>query len=135
MTRSASFLRIVLLVDAASCVGMGLLMLLGADPLSGLLGLPASLLEAAGMVLFPFAALCAWLAVQESPWRSGVLAVIGLNVLWTAGSILLPFSGWVQPAALGTTFVISQAIAVGILAELEYVGLKRKPGPAAQSLA
>ena len=42
----------------------------------------------------------------------------------SAASILL-ISDWVFPTLLGHAFVIAQAIAVVLLAELEYAGLRR----------
>jgi hypothetical protein len=46
-------------------------------------------------------------------------------VLWVAGSIGLLVSGWVAPTMLGTAFVTAQAVVVGVLAELQFVGLRR----------
>ena len=42
---SPKFLRTVLLVDATTCVATGLLMALGADLVTGLTAIPASLLR------------------------------------------------------------------------------------------
>jgi hypothetical protein len=49
--------------------------------------------------------------------------------VWTLASIALLFSGAVTPNLLGEAFVAIQAIAVGALAELQYLGL-RKSGDA-----
>jgi hypothetical protein len=43
-------------------------------------------------------------------------------------------SGWVAPTALGYAFVLGQALVVAILAECEYLGLRRSR-PAAHALA
>ena len=85
-------------------------------------------LRVAGASLLPFAAIVAWLGLRENLSRPGVWAVIGLNVLWVADSVALLFTDWVQPAMLGYAFVLAQAVTVAVLAELEYVGLKRLPG-------
>jgi hypothetical protein len=40
-------------------------------------------------------------------------------------SIALLFSGSVSPNLLGEVFVVAQAIGTGVLAELQYIGLRR----------
>ncbi len=57
-----------------------------------------------------------------------VLIVITGNAAWTLGSIALLFSGAVSPNALGMAMVMAQAIATGVFAELQYVGLRRSGG-------
>lgn len=52
-------------------------------------------------------------------------AIIALNVLWVAGSIALLLGGQVAPTTLGYAFVIMQAVVVGVLAELQFIGLRR----------
>jgi hypothetical protein len=54
-----------------------------------------------------------------------VQAIIALNLLWVVGSMGLLMGGWVAPTALGTAFVIAQAVAVGVFAELQFIGLRR----------
>lgn len=122
-------LRWALLADAAASGVMGLLMLLGAGPLGTLLHLPAALLSGAGLVLLPYAALVAWLGSRASLTRPAVWAVIGINAIWAADSLLLLASGWVQPNGLGQAFVVAQALAVALFAELQFLGLRR-PAPA-----
>jgi len=129
--RSFSFLRRVLLLDALSSGAMGLGLLAGAGALSAILHLPAGLLTEAGIVLLPFAAFVGFLASREAPARAAVWLVIAMNVLWAIDSIVLLASGWVAPSALGHAFVIMQAAFVGVLAELEYIGLRRSAALAA----
>ena len=123
--RATSFLRTVLLADAAASGATGLLMIAGAGLLEGLLGLPVALLREAGLVLIPYVAFVAYVGTREIISRTAVNAVIGLNVLWVAGSIGLLVSGWVAPTMLGTAFVIAQGAVVAVLAELQFVGLRR----------
>jgi hypothetical protein len=120
-----TFLRRVLLADAVASAGSGLLMLAGASLLEGLLGLPAPLLMYAGLGLLPFAAFVAYAATRERLSRVAVWVVIVLNAIWVAHSLLLLVSDWVAPSAFGYAFVTAQAAAVAILAELEYLGLRR----------
>jgi hypothetical protein len=120
----ASLLRRVVMVDAATCVASGLLLLLGAGPLEPLLGLPVLLLRYAGAMLVVFALLLASLLARSVLPRGWVAAVIVGNAAWALASFVLLLSGWVAPTALGYAFVIAQALAVIVLAELEYLGLK-----------
>lgn len=123
--QSIRFLRRVLFTDAASCAGMGLGMLLFATPLAALLNLPATLLSEVGLVLLPCAAFIAYLASRRVPPRMGVWAVIALNAIWVVDSFALLFTGWVSPNAFGIAFIVGQALVVALLAELEYVGLRK----------
>jgi len=124
-TDRSSFLRRVVLVDAATCVAMGLLLSLAANMLAPLLELPIRLLEYAGLSLLPIAAFIAWVATRSHLSRLGVWVVIAGNVAWVAGSALLLVSGWVSPNLLGSGFIAAQAATVVLLAGLEYVGLSR----------
>lgn len=125
LSRPSTFLRRVLLADAVISGAAGLLMFLGAGLLASLLQLPEALLRYAGLILLPWFAFVAYIATRDSPPRSAVWAVIVINTLWVAGSIVLLLSGWVAPNALGVAFVIAQALVVGILAEMQYFGLRR----------
>lgn len=125
--RSWSFLRQVLLLDAISSGLMGLGLILLASPLAALLELPVSLLGNAGLVLVPFAVFVGWLATRRQPAPWAVWTVIAINVLWVAESILVLFADGVAPNAIGYGFIIGQAVVVGIFAELQLLGLRRKP--------
>jgi hypothetical protein len=120
-----AFLRIVLRVDAATCIATGLLMTAGAGFVSGLTQIPSGLLMAAGASLFPIAAFMMFAAARVPNWPAGVWLVIVGNVGWVLGSFWLLAGGAIKPNALGIAFVIAQAVAVGILATLEYLGLQR----------
>jgi hypothetical protein len=125
MKTDTTFLRRALIADAIASAATGLLMLIAANPLEQWLALPSGLLRATGASLIPFAAIVAWLALRETISRAGVWIVIALNALWVIDSVALLFTSWVQPALLGYAFVLAQAAAVAVLAELEYVGLRR----------
>jgi hypothetical protein len=120
-----TFLRYALLADAVASGATGLLLIAGADLLTGLLGLPVALMREAGLLLVPYVALVAFVGTRETISRPAVHAIIVLNVLWVAASIGLLMGGSVAPTALGTAFVIAQAVAVGVFAELQFVGLRR----------
>ena len=125
MTRNTTFLRRALAADAIVTGVAAAQMLFGAGLLTGLLGLPEPLLRYAGLSLIPFVAIVGYLASRENPSRAAVWGVVAYNVLWAIDSVLLLVSGYVAPTALGYAFVIAQASAVAVFAQLQYVGLKR----------
>jgi hypothetical protein len=120
-----SFLRRVLIADAVSSAGMGVALLLSADYIDELLGLPAALLDYAGAALLPFTAFVVYVAARQTLSRPAVWAIIALNAVWVVDSLLIFVTGWLAPTGLGVAFIIAQAIFVGVLAELEYFGLRR----------
>jgi hypothetical protein len=130
-SRTSTFLRRVLLADAVTCAAAGLLMLLRASQLEQQLGLPTALSRYAGISLLPVAGYLAYLAKREQFSRSPVLTVIVLNAIWALDSILLLFSGWIEPTAAGYAFIIIQAIGVAMFAGLEYFGLRQSATAAA----
>lgn len=128
-TPKLASLRSLLAIDAATCTVMGLALGLGAAPIASMIGLPQGLLAYAGLALLPiaaFMALVAWRPLAVAAW----LVILG-NLAWVAGSVLLLLAGWVSPNALGIAFVIGQAVAVAILAELEYLALRARTAAAA----
>jgi hypothetical protein len=129
--RPDTLLRRVLIADAAASGAMAVLGLAGAGMLDSVLGLPAALLRTAGLSLVPFAAFVAYVATRETLPRPAVWAIIALNALWVAESFLLMAGSSLAPTTLGQAFVIAQAAAVALLAELEYVGLRRSVAVAA----
>ncbi|MCD0421361.1 hypothetical protein LOC51_29425 [Rubrivivax sp. JA1024] len=124
-TRPSTLLRRALQADAVVSGAMALLLSLGAGTLSRLLALPQPLLLETGLFLIGYAALVGWLGTRNVLPRVLVLIVIGGNALWTLASVALLLSGAVAPNALGLAFVLLQATAVGIFAELQFIGLKR----------
>jgi hypothetical protein len=119
------FLRRALLADAAASAATGLLLALGAQYLTSLLGLPVALMRYTGMSLLPFAAIVLIVGLRANPPRIPVLAIITYNALWAIDSIVLLASGLIQPTMLGAAFVTAQAVTVGALAALQWIGVKR----------
>lgn len=118
------FLRLALLGDAAATGAMGLLLVTAAEPLAPLLGLPTTLLHGAGFVLLPYAAFVTWAGTRETPPRWTLRAAI-INLLWAADSALLLAAGPVSPAALGTAFVLAQALTVLGFAVMQWSALRQ----------
>lgn len=120
-------LRQVLLADALTCAAMGLVLVVSAAPLAGLLDLPAPLLFYAGLALLPIAAFMALVGLQATPPLWGVRLVILGNLAWVLASIGLPLSGTVAPNGLGLAFLLAQALAVAFLALFEYRLAEQQP--------
>jgi hypothetical protein len=121
----SSFLRRVLLADAAVSAAVGALMALGAGALASLLGLPAPLLTIAGVALFPYAAYLVWLATRPAVPSAAVWVPIVLNVVWALDCVLVLFAAGLHPTGLGEAFVVVQIVTVLAFAELEFIGLRR----------
>ena len=128
MINPSSFLSRALLADAVfsgvSAVGLTL----GAGVLAPFFSLPEALLRETGLFLIAYTALVGWLGTRQSVLKELVLLVIVGNAAWTLGSIALLFSGAVNPNLLGEVAVVAQAIATGVFAELQYIGLRKSGG-------
>jgi hypothetical protein len=121
------FLRTILTLDVVTCVATGTLMAVGAARLSSLTLIPANVLWIAGMSLFPIAVFIAVVAARLPRSLTGVWLVIGSNAGWVIGSLALLVDGGFSPNAFGAAFIVVQAVAVAILAELEFMGLRQHP--------
>ncbi len=122
-SQSSTFtLRKILLLDALTCLVMGLLLVVGDSFLSVQLALPKNFILVAGFLLFPCAALM-WLTSragsQTNPPKPLVWVVVLGNAGWVIAS-LLSLEIWLEPNALGMAFIALQALAVLVLAGLEY---------------
>jgi hypothetical protein len=125
MIHPSQFLRRALLADAIFSGIAAVLLTLDATALAPLLELPEVLLRETGLFLIAYTALVGWLAARACVPKGLVVLVIAGNAAWTIGSIALLFSGTVTPNLFGEAFVVAQAIATGVFAELQYIGLRR----------
>ena len=131
MIQPSLFLRRAFLADAIASGAMAVLSTLGAGPLASLLDLPETLLRETGLFLIAYTALVGWLATRQSMPKLLVIIVIAGNAAWTVVSIGLLFSNALTPNLLGQVFIAAQALVPGVLAELQYIGLRRSGGVAA----
>jgi hypothetical protein len=125
MINPSLFLRRAIQADAIFSGASAVLLTLGAGELALLLNLPEALLSETGLFLIAYTALVGWLGTRQAMPKALVVIVIAGNAAWTVASIALLFSGTVTPNLLGEAFVLVQAIVVGALGELQYVGLRR----------
>ncbi|WGS30077.1 hypothetical protein [Bradyrhizobium sp. ISRA464] len=131
MIHSSQFLRRALLADAVFSGVSAVAMTLDAGVMAPFLNLPEALLRETGLFLIVYTALVGWLGTRILVPKALVMLVIIGNAAWTLASIALLFSDAVSPNLLGTIVVVAQAIATGVFAELQYVGLRRSGGAVA----
>ncbi len=122
---SPQFLRHVLWLDAASGVATAALQCEFAQALAAPLGLPLDLLQWSGWLLAACVLGIVWVATRPAIPAAAVWLLMGVNTLWVLGCLGLLASGLVAPTLLGEGFLIVQAVAVGVLVELEWIGLRR----------
>ncbi len=125
MINPSPFLRRALQIDALFSGVSALLLVFGASFLAPLTNLPEGFLRNTGLVLVVFVLGVGYLASRHVMPKGAVVAVIAINAVWTIGSIALLVSGWLSPNLLGQLFIVMQAIAVCVFAELEFIGLRR----------
>ena len=131
MIQPSTFLRRAILADAAFSGISAVALTFGAGMLAPWLNLPEALLRETGLFLIAYAALVGWLGTRQSIPKAWVVIVVAGNAAWTVASIALLFSGAVSPNLLGEIVVAAQAIATGVFAELQYIGLRRSGGAVA----
>ena len=120
----SNFLRTVLKLDAASCLGMAALTLPAAGALQAPLGIEIGILQAAAASLVPIGLFILWLGTRrEAPAGFVVMVILG-NLGWTTASLAAAAS---IPGitALGQLAVTGQGLAVLALALAEWAGLRQ----------
>lgn len=122
---STVWLRRALWIDVLFSGVAGVAMGAGHTLLAPVLGLPEGLLIGAALVCLAWAAALGALARRPRMPRLLVWDVILGNGAWVAASIALLAFGWVQPSGWGTAFLVAQAVAVGVFAELQWWAMRR----------
>ncbi len=126
---SPSFLRAVVWFDAATGVLLAALHLALTETLAGWLGLPAGLVSASGLALIAYAVLAMVIASQRTlPHGLLWLLVLG-NAAWVVGSVTLLLSSAVAPTVWGQAYLVVHVLSVGVLAELQWFGVRRLSAP------
>jgi hypothetical protein len=123
-TDGIGLVRLLVRFDAlvTGAFGIGLVAL--GTVLDGPLGISAELLLPVGLVLTAYAVVL-WFGVARRPSRPAVLAVVALNLLWAVGSVVAVAADWLSASTLGNVFVIAQAAAVALLADAQWLALRR----------
>ena len=120
----SNFLRTVLRIDSASCLGSAALVLPAAGALQAPLGIDATLLQAAAAPLVPIGLYMLWIGTRSEAAPALVWLVILGNIGWAAASL---FAAATIPgiSALGQLAVTGQGLVVLALAMLEWAGLRQ----------
>lgn len=119
----SAFLRTVLTLDAASCLGLAAITLPSASMLREPLGIQPGMISAAAASLIPIGLFILWLGTRKEASAMLVWLVIMGNVGWTVASLFAAqiLSG-ITP--LGQVAVAGQGFAVLALAVAEWAGLR-----------
>ena len=123
------FLRNVLFADAASCVATGALQVLFTAPLASLLNLPGALLAGIGWFLLAYGAAVGFIATRDALPRALVSLFMVGNLGWVAACVTLLAGRWLAPTGLGTAWIVAQAATVAVLAQLQWMGMRRAREP------
>lgn len=121
----STFLRTVIGLDAAACGLLGAGFAFDAGLLAAPLGLSPAFMQPVGLFLIVYAAGLAFLATRKALPRAAVWALVAFNLAWAVESIGVMALGWIQPTALGIAFVAGQAVAAVVVADLQYIVLRR----------
>ncbi len=124
-------LRLLLRVDALASFTLGIAVLIAVPWLTDQLGSLVGAVWPLGVLLAGFGT-AVW-AVQTRPQldRRAVWAVITMNGVWVAASLLAVLLGHPSLTDLGTELVIAQAALTAVLADMEFIGLRRESSIAA----
>lgn len=126
----STFLKRVLVLDAASCLSMGLLLTLGGGALAPMFGIERQIVGGAGLALIPIGLFILWLGTRQAAAPAFIYLVIAGNIAWTVESfVLIANADGITP--LGIAFVGVQAAAVAGFSLLEWIGVRRAQTSAA----
>jgi hypothetical protein len=120
----SNLLRFALRLDAAVSGVFGVVLVVAAPLASEALGISTTALLAVGLVCLAYAAALVRIQSRRLGPGAGWL-VVALNIGWAVASVLLVVGGWLPLTGIGTAAVLAQAIVVGVLAELQFTGVRR----------
>jgi hypothetical protein len=115
-------LRFALKVDAVVSGAVGALLAAGGTALAGPLGASAAFLVTIGVLLVGYAMVLYFFAARPAISRRVAWAAVVINILWVLASIDVATTGLTR---VGVGFVLAQAAAALVFADLEVLGLRR----------
>jgi len=125
----SNLLRLALRLDAIATFASGLLMSAASGTLAATFGLPQPLVLGAGLFCLAYAALVGWMSLAARLPAAGVWSIIIGNIGWAIACLELAFGSAYAPTSLGVAFLVSQALAVLVFADLQWFGLRRSRTP------
>ena len=111
-------------VDAVATGGLAAVVLAAAPFVDERLGISTAALYGVGAALLAYA-LVLELWVARRPRPALVREVIVLNLLWVVASVAVVLTDLLTLTTLGTALVLAQAAAGALLADLQYLALRR----------
>lgn len=123
-TRSDAFLRLAMRADAviSGATGVGLLLL--ARQVAEVSGTTAAVEYATGAFFVGFAAIVLALAARPDVRTSGLLLAIG-NLLFSVLTVAVVLAGVWPLTTTGVVLVLGTGVYTLVMAELQYVGVRR----------
>lgn len=123
--RSVGDVRLWLGLDALVTGANALVYLVAAAPLSTLLGPQPGFIRSAGVFLAAFAVFVA--AVRATrPAGTPVYVIVAINGAWALASLGVALSNRLDLTAVGTVWVIAQALVVAMFAVFQVLALRRR---------
>jgi uncharacterized protein YndB with AHSA1/START domain len=104
----------------------GLALVTAAPLLSGPIGLPGWILAVVGAGLVGFAALLLWLLAEPRRLALGVRFVLGADVVWVLGAVVLLVGSPTLLAPAGQVALGAVSVVVAVIAVGQAVGLQRR---------
>jgi hypothetical protein len=132
---NGGLLRLALKLDAAASGALGALLVAAGSVLDDLLGLPLALLLPVGMFLLAYATFVWVVGTRPRISKTAAWAVVAVNLVWVADSVALVATAWFPLTTLGAAFVLAQAAAVFLFADLQFLSLLRRACRAARPTA
>jgi hypothetical protein len=122
----SNLLRYAVRGDAIITAATGAICLADAQPLASFLGIqPPLTLQIAGAALVLYGAFLFYTAAQAQISRRIVITAIVLDLLWVLDSAILLVGGWLPLTSAGMWIIGLIAVAVAVVAELKFFGLRR----------
>lgn len=117
--------RRLLQLDAGLCLASGLGLAAFAGPVAVLTGIPAAVGLPIGLFLLAWGAWIAYVSARPTVSRRATQLVIGVNVAWVLASLAVLFGGLLPLTTFGWWFVLAQAVAVDLIAVVQWLALRR----------
>jgi hypothetical protein len=122
----SNLLRYAVRGDAIITAIIGAISLADAQPLASFLGIqPPLALQSLGAALVLYGAFLLYTAAQSQISRRIVIAAITLDLIWVLDSAILLVAGWLPLTSAGMWTIGLIAVAVTIVAELKFFGMRR----------
>lgn len=111
-------------LDAAMSGSAGALLVAAGPWLDGPTGIATGWLVGIGLFFLAYAAVLVAIVRAGTPPRLVRLVVLG-NAGWVALSVVALFADWLTPTTTGSVLIALQAAAVALVAELQWLALRR----------